>query len=242
MQVSLKKSLLQLGTLVLATMSAFAASPTPATRTVYDATLRNGFTIHHLHHETVGDMTRLYTDDRSYVDIPTAEITGITESQETIAPELKPQPSLTEIVSSAGDKHQIDPDFISSVIRAESNFNPHARSPKGAQGLMQLMPDTASRLGVTNAYDAAANVNGGTQYLRELLIKYNGDAVKALAAYNAGPGRVQQYHGVPPYRETRAYVARIVKDFNQKKLAQKKASAKTTTTASASSHPSNKGQ
>jgi soluble lytic murein transglycosylase-like protein len=98
---------------------------------------------------------------------------------------------------------------------------------------MQLMPGTASQLGVADAYDPASNVNGGTQYLRELLQKYNGDAIKALAAYNAGPGRVQQYHGVPPYRETRAYIARIIKDFNKKKLAEQKA-AKTSSSASAS--------
>ena len=235
----MKQFVLQLGVLLTATAS-FAASP--ATRTVYDATLRNGFSIHHVRHEALGDMTRLYTDDTSYIDIPTTEITEMAESQEVIASEAKLQPSLNEVVSSAGDKHRIDPDFINSVIRAESNFNPKARSPKGAQGLMQLMPGTASRLGVTDAYDPTSNVNGGTQYLRELLQKYNGDAIKALAAYNAGPGRVQQYHGVPPYRETRAYVARIIKDFNKKKLADQKA-AKTTNTASVSTpHSTPKGQ
>jgi len=88
---------------------------------------------------------------------------------------------------------------------------------------MQLMPQTASQLGVANSFDPNANVEGGTKYLRELLERYNFDLVKALAAYNAGPQRVQQYHGVPPYYETRAYVARIVRDFNRKKLAQKKA-------------------
>jgi soluble lytic murein transglycosylase-like protein len=109
------------------------------------------------------------------------------------------------------------------VIRAESGFKVHAVSPKGAQGLMQLMPQTASKLGVPNAFDPQANVDGGTRYLRELLEKYNFDLVKALAAYNAGPHRVDQYHGVPPYRETRHYVASIVRDFNRKKLAQQKA-------------------
>jgi soluble lytic murein transglycosylase-like protein len=88
---------------------------------------------------------------------------------------------------------------------------------------MQLMPGTASQLGVPNAFDAQANVEGGTKYLRELLEKYNFDLVKALAAYNAGPQRVERFGGVPPYYETRAYVARIVKDFNKKKLAQQKA-------------------
>jgi soluble lytic murein transglycosylase-like protein len=114
------------------------------------------------------------------------------------------------------------------VIHAESNFNPRAVSPKGAQGLMQIMPQTASQLGMRNAFDPKDNVEGGTRYLRELLEKYNFDLIKALAAYNAGPKRVEQYGGVPPYRETRAYVARIVRDFNRKKLAERKAVLATT--------------
>ena len=109
------------------------------------------------------------------------------------------------------------------MIRAESGFNVRAVSPKGAQGLMQLMPQTASNLGVQNAFDPKANVEGGTRYLRELLERYNFDLIKALAAYNAGPQRVEQYGGVPPYYETKAYVARIVRDFNKKKLAAKTA-------------------
>ena len=116
----------------------------------------------------------------------------------------------------------MDADFIASVIRAESGNNPHAISPKGAQGLMQLMPGTASKLGVKNSFDPAENVDGGVRYLRELLLLYNNDMVKALAAYNAGPQRVQQYKGVPPYRETHAYVARVINDYNRKKLAERK--------------------
>jgi len=88
---------------------------------------------------------------------------------------------------------------------------------------MQLMPGTASQLGVPNAFDPQANVEGGTKYLRELLERYNFDLVKALAAYNAGPLRVEQFGGVPPYYETRAYVARVVRDFNKKKAAEEKA-------------------
>ncbi|HMK23459.1 MAG TPA: lytic transglycosylase domain-containing protein [Terriglobales bacterium] len=129
---------------------------------------------------------------------------------------------LSHTVNAAGERYRLDPDFINSVIHAESGFKVHAVSPKGAQGLMQLMPQTASKLGVPNAFDPEANVDGGTRYLRELLEKYNFDLVKALAAYNAGPHRVDQYHGVPPYRETRHYVASIVRDFNRKKLAQQK--------------------
>jgi soluble lytic murein transglycosylase-like protein len=136
-----------------------------------------------------------------------------------------PAISLNEMVNQASDQTQIDADLISSVIRAESGFNTRAVSPKGARGLMQLMPQTANQLGVPNAFDPQANVDGGTRYLRWLLDHYNYDLPKALAAYNAGPHRVDKYHGVPPYYETQAYVARIIRDFNRKKLAQKKAEA-----------------
>ena len=142
--------------------------------------------------------------------------------------------ALGQLVNGAGEKNQIDPDFISSVIRAESGFNSRAVSRKGAQGLMQLMPQTASQLGVSNSFDPKANVEGGTKYLRELLEKYNYDVVKALAAYNAGPQRVEQYHGVPPYYETRAYIARIIRDFNRRKLAENPALAKKSSKRTAS--------
>lgn len=128
--------------------------------------------------------------------------------------------SLNLMVAGAGHRHQIDPDFINSVIRAESGFNSRAVSKKGAQGLMQLMPQTASQLGVANSFDPNSNVEGGTKYLRALLEKYNYDVPKALAAYNAGARRVDQYRGVPPYNETRAYVASIIRDYNRKKLAE----------------------
>src|SRR5262249_23875533 len=110
--------------------------------------------------------------------------------------------------------------LIESVIHAESSFNPNAVSPKGAQGLMQLMPGTAAELGVNNAFDPRSNVEGGTRYLQQLLIQYNNDLAKALAAYNAGPHRVQQYNGIPPYRETQNYVSKIITDFNRKKIAE----------------------
>lgn len=142
---------------------------------------------------------------------------------QTPAPANSGRVDVAEVVGAASDRYRLDPDLLNSVIRAESGFKVHAVSPKGAQGLMQLMPQTASKLGVANAFDPAANVDGGTRYLRELLEHYNFDLIKALAAYNAGPQRVEQYKGVPPYRETRLYVASIVRDFNRKKLAQQKA-------------------
>ena len=204
--------------------------------TVYSAHLRNGFAIRHYSSEVVGDKMRLYLardSQNNYAEVPTAEITSIESEQIALpapaVPETsKPRP-IKELITTAAINTNIDPDFLASVIRAESGFNPHARSPKGAQGLMQLMPQTATKLGVSNAYDPEANVNGGSEYLRQLLAQYHGDAQKALAAYNAGPQRVQQYKGVPPYRETRTYVARVINEYNRKKRSAQKSSPTTKT-------------
>lgn len=199
------------------------------------AVLRNGFSIQHERRQVMGASTRLYVsrDGSSYVDVPTAEIdhfedaplentaSGNAASGVRFQAAKSTALDLNEVVNSASDRYRLDPDLVNSVIKAESGFNVRAVSPKGARGLMQLMPETASQLGVPNAFDPQANVEGGTRYLRELLEHYNFDLVKALAAYNAGPRRVEQYGGVPPYYETRAYVARIVRDFNKKKIAQK---------------------
>jgi hypothetical protein len=226
------------------------------------AVLRNGFSIRYERRQVIGTITRLYIDghDSSFVDVPTEEI----DHFEAVPVEPKPEkaasppgsePSkgnvgppidLNEVVNTASGAYRLDPDLVNSVIRAESGFNVRARSPKGAQGLMQLMPGTASALGVQNAFDARDNVEGGARYLRELLERYDFDLIKALAAYNAGPQRVEQYGGVPPYHETKAYVARIVRDFNKKKLAakaatqpgtQKSSDSKTTGTHGAATKP-----
>jgi len=204
------------------------------------AVLRNGFSITHLRREQIGDKTRLYTAE-GYVDIPTDQIVSI-EKEYVPPPQpadpqpqqaaFQPQPApmtattaaktpvdLDQVVRDASNRQRLDPDFVNSVIKAESNFKTRAVSPKGAQGLMQLMPATAAQLGVTDPFDPKANVEAGTAYLNDLLNLYHDDPIKALAAYNAGTVRVQQYHGVPPYRETRSYIARIVRDFNAKKKA-----------------------
>ncbi|HLB87076.1 MAG TPA: lytic transglycosylase domain-containing protein [Terriglobales bacterium] len=197
------------------------------------AVLRNGFSIRHERREVTGSVTRLYltADGSGYVDVSTEQIDRFEKDLSPAVPATRPENSqkLDAVINSIGDLHHIDPDLINSVIHAESGFNPRAVSPKGAQGLMQLMPQTASHLGVANAFDPRANVEGGTRYLRELLERYNFDLIKALAAYNAGPHRVEQYRGVPPYFETRAYVARVVRDFNRKKLAERKTSTKAKT-------------
>jgi hypothetical protein len=193
------------------------------------ALLRNGFSIRHERREVVGSVTRLYlgADRDGYVDVPTIEIDRFEKDLSAPAEGKMPDSSqpINETINAASSRHHLDPDLINSLIHAESGFNPRALSPKGAQGLMQLMPQTASSLGVVNSFDPGDNLEGGTRYLRELLERYNFDLIKALAAYNAGPQRVEQYHGVPPYYETQAYVARIIRDFNRKKLAERKAAA-----------------
>jgi soluble lytic murein transglycosylase-like protein len=190
------------------------------------ALLRNGFSIRHERREVIGSVTRLYlgADRDGYVDVPTVAIDRFEEDASAPAAGHGTQP-MNEVINAVSSRHHLDPDLINSVIHAESGFNPRAVSPKGAQGLMQLMPQTASRLGVVNSFDPGDNLEGGTRYLRELLERYNFDLIKALAAYNAGPQRVEKYHGVPPYYETQAYIARIIRDFNRKKLAERKAAA-----------------
>jgi len=221
--------------IALATVAWAADASAPRMQVVYDTVLRNGFTIRHDHQEELQGVTRLYLSadpNAGFVDVPMEEIVSV-ERQEVPLPSPPTAPAATreEVdrwVNSASDAHQVDPDLIRSVIKAESGFNSRAVSPKGAQGLMQLMPSTASQLGVKDALAPGENVEGGTRYLRDLLVLYNNDMAKALAAYNAGPQRVAQYNGVPPYRETHAYVARVIKDFNRTKLAKRAATKKNT--------------
>lgn len=113
------------------------------------------------------------------------------------------------IIEEHATAQNVDPNLVRAVIQAESAFNPRARSPKGAMGLMQLMPATASELGVSNAYDPSQNIRGGVAYLRRLLDRYDSNVDLALAAYNAGPTAVEKYGRIPPYRETRDYVKKI---------------------------------
>jgi soluble lytic murein transglycosylase-like protein len=203
------------------------------------AILHNGFSIRHERRELIGTVTRLYTSASgdSYVDIATDQIDHFEKDlwSPPVAAHHTSPAQLNEVISEVSGRHHLDPDLVTSVIHAESGFNPHAVSAKGAQGLMQLMPQTASQLGVADAFDPNANVEGGSRYLRELLERYNFDLIKALAAYNAGPQRVERYRGVPPYFETRTYVAKVIRDFNRKKLA--KAATTKTSKKNASLHP-----
>ena len=116
----------------------------------------------------------------------------------------------SELINAAAQKHGLDPALLKALIRQESNFNPSARSPAGAAGLTQLMPGTAASLGVTNPLDPAQAIEGGAKYLAQQLETFDGDVRKALAAYNAGPGAVQRYGGIPPYAETQNYVRAVM--------------------------------
>ena len=124
---------------------------------------------------------------------------------------------IENLIEKYAQKNNLDKDFVKAVIKQESGFNAKATTHCGAMGLMQLMPQTAMSLGVENAYDVEQNIMGGTKYLSNLLNQYNGDKTLALAAYNAGPGAVKRYGGIPPYQETQNYVKKVIANYNNYK-------------------------
>jgi len=129
--------------------------------------------------------------------------------------EIRLLPHLESVIQPAAKRYGLDPNLVAAVIWAESSGDPNAVSTKGAQGLMQLMPATALALGVGNVFDPYENVDGGSHYLRRMLDAHDGDVSLALAAYNAGPDAVRKYDGVPPYRETRDYVGKVMRAYER---------------------------
>jgi soluble lytic murein transglycosylase-like protein len=190
--------------------------------------LATGFRLHADRHEISGDVARIYSDT-GIIEIRASAIAAYEQDELVTPPEpvpavAPPQPlpptiakpqTPADLAVEVAKKYSLPASFVTSVMKAESAFRPDAVSPKGAIGLMQLMPGTARELGV-DPHDPRQNADGGAQYLRQLLARYENDpdqVLLALAAYNAGPGAVEHWHGVPPYRETREYILRVLKDW-----------------------------
>jgi len=181
--------------------------------------LRNGQRLDVTGYQHVGDKYKLQMVGGS-VEIPASEVAGI-EPQDVFTPVIRlkaaSQAPYRELIEKSALRYGVDADLISSVMGAESNFNPRAISRKNARGLMQLLPETAARLGVKNIFDPQENIDAGTRYLQALLARYNHDLALTLAAYNAGPQRVQLYGRVPPFPETISYVRRVKSAYTKRK-------------------------
>jgi soluble lytic murein transglycosylase-like protein len=209
----------------------------PQLHSAEQVTLRNGFALRCDHHAQVDGRIRLYLSagEDNYIEFAPSEISAfekIPDPPPSVVPDPAPkapaQATLTsadlrEMLSRAGAAHNLDVDLLASVVKAESDGNARAVSRAGAQGLMQLMPATAASLGVDDSFQPEQNVRGGSSYLDTLLTRYHDNLAFALAAYNAGPDAVDKYHGIPPYSETRAYVARVIHEFNRRVLARETA-------------------
>jgi soluble lytic murein transglycosylase-like protein len=223
---------------------AVLASACPPLHAAEHITLRNGFELDCIRRVPSGDRVRLYLiptaastqpADANYIEVLATSVLRVetipdpTPTPAALAPAVAaPTPTqpaaltpseIHQLLARAGALHNIDADLVASVVQAESGGNARAVSRAGAQGLMQLMPGTASLLNVRDSFAPEQNIGGGTAYLDALLTRYNDNIALALAAYNAGPAAVDRYRGIPPYAETRAYVARVIREFNRRKRA-----------------------
>jgi soluble lytic murein transglycosylase-like protein len=216
----------------------FGLTVCPLACAMEHVTLKNGFEMDCVRREVVGDKVRLYLagdgpasiEDSNYIDVAgdsIMRVEKVADIAKPLAAVQTPSPvtlitaptkkEMHEMLAHAGAAHNIDEDLLASVVRAESGGQIKAISRTGARGLMQLMPETANAMGVDDAFKPDQNIAGGTAYLDAMLIRYHDNVALALAAYNAGPGAVDKYHGIPPYRETRQYVARVIREFNRRK-------------------------
>ena len=207
-----------IGILVLAVLPS-------ATRADY-LVLRSGARVNVSSYELRGDRYRAQIAG-GWAEFAVADVVAIEPEEIFVAAPKMPleQAPFGELIRKAAEKYGVDADLVFSVVAAESNFNPKAISRRNARGLMQLLPETAKRLGVRDIYDPAQNIDGGTRYLRDLLKLYDGDLALTLAAYNAGPGAVQRYGRIPPYNETIAYIRAIRKTYALRKSSGEKSAS-----------------
>ncbi|WP_263356963.1 lytic transglycosylase domain-containing protein [Acidicapsa ligni] len=250
----------------LAAIAALGALCLPSTVFAAERlTLSNGFDVVCDHHQLVDGHVRVFlkATEPDYFELKPEAVTGVesvpdppaeTRAAESSLPvaqasslssgqqhakasdtKLTPE-DLHQLLSKAGGEHNVDADLLASVVKAESGGNTHATSRAGARGLMQLMPGTALQLGVSDSFAPEQNVRGGTAYLDNLLTRYHDNITLALAAYNAGPEAVDRYHGIPPYRETRVYVARVVHEFNRRVAARQKSARQSLAAATIEIH------
>jgi soluble lytic murein transglycosylase-like protein len=221
-----------------------AATLCPVSHAFQRVTLRNGFFYDCARSEPIDDShVRLFLTSSpaqspnqasNFIDLSAQSIASIETLPDPPQPASAAVPAATaapaptqdvhELLSKAGAQHNIDVELLASVVKAESGGRANAVSRTGARGLMQLMPGTAQQLGVDDSFRPDQNIAGGSAYLDTLLTRYKDDLSLALAAYNAGPAAVDRYHGIPPYRETQAYVVRVEREFKRRKLAQEHAS------------------
>jgi soluble lytic murein transglycosylase-like protein len=201
----------------------FVAPTARAEIAVFD----NGSTMKVVSHRNDGGMVYLALGSAGEIEMAEAAVRGFVPD-EVFEEVLQQTPrsiegpsTLATIAERAARKHGLDPSLVMAVIAVESNFKSTAVSPKGARGLMQLMPRTADAMGVDDSFDPEKNVDGGSRYLSTLLQLYGGDTRRALAAYNAGPGAVARHGGVPPYAETQTYVRKVMKKYEAERSEQK---------------------